>query len=170
MAPTENENHTNKYNIEIDVSIACEQWNDALPAAEELCRRAVSAAVKHIADDFDQAEISLVLADDDFIRDLNRRYRNIDRPTNVLSFPGDDAQSSLPGPKLLGDIVIALETVKAEADRDGKKLADHVCHLVVHGVLHLFEFDHQTAQDAENMEAHEIKILSTLDIDNPYAD
>ncbi len=130
----------------------------------------MQAAIESLGRDLDHAELSLVLADNHFIQDLNRRYRNIDKPTNVLSFPGDDEQSQFPGPKLLGDVVIALETVQEEASRDGKEVADHLCHLVVHGVLHLFGFDHEIEKDAEIMESHEIKILSSLGIENPYAE
>ena len=104
---------------------------------------------------------------------LNRRYRGRDQPTNVLSFPsaGTEEPPAPPGePIILGDIIVAFETSAAEAKQQGKPLADHFCHLIVHGMLHLLGFDHQTDIMANAMEALEIKVLAGLDITNPYED
>ncbi len=106
------------------------------------------------------SEITVVLADDAFVRGLNRDYRGKDKPTNVLSFPGDIPH--------LGDIVLARETIEREAKEQGKTFRDHAAHLLVHGTLHLLGYDHMKAKEAEIMEALEIKILNKLAISNPY--
>ena len=104
--------------------------------------------------------VCLVLADDALQRRLNREFRGRDKSTNVLSFDG--------APAALGDVVLALETIAAEAEAQGKPLADHVAHLVVHGVLHLLGYDHETQGQARSMERLEIEILAGLGIGDPY--
>jgi len=128
------------------------------------------------------AEISILLTDDDQIRQFNARYRGVDRPTNVLAFPGamDDTLSSKilsetetgsAAPiRLLGDIVLAYETVTAEARDQNKGIGDHLIHLVVHGLLHLLGHDHQQEQDADYMEALEAEILIALGLADPYVE
>ncbi len=106
-----------------------------------------------------------MLTDDSAIRVLNRKWRGIDAPTNVLSFP---AEIPAGAPALLGDIVLAYETVAREARRDGKSFAHHVAHLAVHGFLHLCGYDHERDSDAEIMEQLERTILRRLDIPDPY--
>ena len=100
----------------------------------------------------DGAEISIVLCDDAFIAGLNRKWRQLDKPTNVLSFPSGGPISSTP---VLGDIVIAFETASKEADEAAKPLRDHVAHLLAHGFLHLIGYDHAADTEAEAMEALE---------------
>jgi probable rRNA maturation factor len=116
--------------------------------------------------------VDITLADDDTQRALNRTWRGKDTPTNVLAFPiADPAMPVPPGaPLLLGDIVLAFETVRREAAEQDKPLADHLRHLVVHGVLHLLGYDHENAADAATMEAREIAILAELGVPNPYRD
>jgi probable rRNA maturation factor len=115
-------------------------------------------------------ELAVVLADDALVRRLNRDYRGSDQPTNVLSFPaGVPTFVAAHQPRALGDVVLALETVLAEAARDGKRPADHVSHLVVHGVLHLLGHDHVEDAAAEMMEASECAILADLGVADPYA-
>jgi probable rRNA maturation factor len=111
-------------------------------------------------------EATIVLTDDTEMRDLNRAWRSKDQPTNVLSFPSGDAPCE---PGALGDIVIAYETVRKEAEDDGIALEDHVSHLVVHGVLHLLGFDHLQQDEAEKMEDLERKALASTGIADPYA-
>jgi len=106
-----------------------------------------------------------VLTDDSAIRVLNRKWRGIDAPTNVLSFPAEIPPGA---PALLGDIVLAYETVAREARRDGKPFAHHVAHLAVHGFLHLCGYDHERDSDAGIMEQLERTILRRLDIPDPY--
>jgi probable rRNA maturation factor len=120
----------------------------------------------------DHLEISLVLADDAMVRDLNGRYRGQDKPTNVLSFAtldDEDDISPADGPLMLGDVIVAFETTAREAASEGKSLAAHLSHLVVHGVLHLLGYDHQDDAEAEEMEAAERSILAGLGIADPYA-
>ena len=111
------------------------------------------------------AEVSVLLCDDAAIRSLNRDWRGIDKPTNVLSFPS-------PGPAdrrlLLGDIAIAWETTRREAVDEGKAVASHLTHLLVHGFLHLIGHDHDLQAEAENMERLEAVILADLGIADPY--
>ncbi len=139
----------------IDIAIQAEGW----PNCDDLIARAVS----HVAAELEnprEGELSVVLSDNGQVQTLNRDYRNKDKPTNVLSFP----QS---GP-LLGDIILAFETVQAEAMDKGVSFEAHLTHLVMHGWLHLQGFDHQTEQTAAEMEAIEIVALAKLGIDNPY--
>jgi len=111
-------------------------------------------------------EATIVLTDDTEMRDLNRDWRGKDRPTNVLSFPSGDAPGE---PGALGDIVIAYETARKEADEESIALEDHVSHLVVHGVLHLLGFDHLNEDEAGKMEDLERDALASIGIADPYA-
>jgi probable rRNA maturation factor len=154
--------------VEVALLLEAGDWGDET-VWRRLAERAVAAAVE--VADLDApsgAELSLVLTDDAAIRVLNRDHRGKDKPTNVLSFPGFDVDEA-PGP-LLGDIVIAWETVAREATEEGKSVADHFSHLVVHGMLHLFGYDHEAADDAEAMEAEERRVLARLGIADPYRD
>ena len=108
------------------------------------------------------------LVDDAQIRVLNAHWRGLDKPTNVLSFPAVAAEKIALAP-MLGDIVVAFETMQREAVGEGKTLADHFSHLVTHGFLHLLGFDHEDAAEAERMEALESDILARLGIADPYA-
>ncbi|MDA0656242.1 MAG: rRNA maturation RNase YbeY [Proteobacteria bacterium] len=118
----------------------------------------------------DATEISLFVTNDKHVRQLNNTYRNQDRPTNVLSFTARENDLTLPqeAPLLLGDVVLGYETIAKEAKRHGKTLADHMCHLTVHGVLHLAGFDHDTDKAAEKMRGIEIDVLAAAGISNPY--
>jgi probable rRNA maturation factor len=115
-------------------------------------------------------EVTLVLTDDREMRALNRTWRGKDSATNVLSFPAGESPSTMPGElRPLGDVVLAAETVCAEARDRGIPVADHAAHLIVHGTLHLLGFDHETDAEAERMEAAETKVLAGLGIADPYA-
>jgi probable rRNA maturation factor len=133
---------------------------------EELVETAIGAAVQRCGVNIPAgAEISILLCDDAFIQDLNQKWRGIDKPTNVLSFPAGD--TSVLG-ILLGDIVIAHATALREAAEEQKPMRAHVAHLLVHGFLHLIGYDHLVAAEAEKMEALERSILADLGIDDPY--
>ena len=131
------------------------------PDCEALITQAVSA-ISALLQDPREGELSIVLSDDAQVRILNRDYRGKDKPTNVLSFP-------VPPPApLLGDIVLARETILREAEEKSVSFENHLTHLIMHGWLHLQGFDHQTESEAEEMESLEIAALSSLGIDNPY--
>ncbi len=156
---------TQEINVVIEVAIEAGDWA-SLEAPSQLARTAILAAAQESRIALaSNAEISVVLCDDAFIRELNRKWRGRDEPTNVLSFRagGDPASASL-----LGDIVIAFETALREAVAAGKPLRDHVAHLLVHGFLHLIGHDHEEAAEAELMEALERVSLARLGIADPY--
>ncbi|EHR41861.1 MULTISPECIES: rRNA maturation RNase YbeY [Alishewanella] len=114
----------------------------------------------------EQAEVTIRVVDAAESQQLNLQYRGKDKPTNVLSFPFQCPPGiELP---LLGDLVICAQVVATEAAEQGKPLASHWAHMVVHGCLHLLGFDHINDADAEQMEAEEIQILQQLGISNPY--
>lgn len=175
--------------ILVDVNILEECWLERLPWLETLAREAARDAClaggKPLVPAGATAEISLTFADDDFMRQLNAGHRGMDKPTNVLSFPcfspGAAVRDAAPLPArenesavatpelLLGDVVLALETITREAEDQGKRLGDHVAHLVVHGVLHLLGFDHDADDEAVRMERLETGILANLGIGDPYS-
>lgn len=151
----------------IDIAIACEGWPEEGDLTA-LVETALSAAFQEAPlEAVAGSEVSLVFTDDAAIRELNREWRDKDKPTNVLSFPGSDPDGDLYGP-LLGDIVMALETVNREAQELEIDFRAHVTHLVVHGILHLFDYDHQDEEEAELMEGLERRILARLNIADPY--
>jgi probable rRNA maturation factor len=150
--------------LAIDFVIASEGWR-AEPEAETAVRRAVAVAAATVSTS--PGELAIVLTDDSAIRALNRAWRGKDEATNVLSFPGAEPQ---PGtPVLLGDVVIAYETVAREALAENKPFMHHLAHLAVHGFLHLVGYDHQTDKEAMAMETLETAILARLDVPDPYA-
>jgi probable rRNA maturation factor len=146
-----------------DIAIESNLWR-AEPQAEACVRDALDAAAGHVPGD---GEISILLSDDQTVRALNRQWRGLDRPTNVLSFPAAVPKND--GiPPMLGDIAIAYETLAREAAEESKPLLHHLAHLVVHGYLHLMGYDHQSESEAEAMEALERDILLGLRIPDPY--
>jgi probable rRNA maturation factor len=155
-----------------EVLVVADCWRDE-PDAEAVIQRAVAAAAETVDQDVGEAELAVMLTDDAGIRTLNSNWRGIDKPTNVLSFPAlqpsgrsgpDDA------PRMLGDIAIAFETTRKEADEEQKPFDHHLSHLAVHGFLHLIGYDHEKDDDAEAMEALEQEILAQLGIPNPHSD
>jgi probable rRNA maturation factor len=113
-----------------------------------------------------QGAVTVVVDDDAHIRALNKLWRGFDKPTNVLSFPSPDTQ---PGPeRTLGDIAISYETAAREAVAEDKSFADHMAHLSVHGFLHLLGYDHESDDDAEEMEGLERDILARIGVADPY--
>ena len=142
--------------IEIEVEDAA--WTAALPDAEAVVLRAATAALGTV-----EGDVVVLLTDDAGVQDLNARFRDKDRPTNVLSFPA--AESAFPH---LGDVVLGHAYCAAEAGAQNKTLSDHLSHLVVHGVLHLLGRDHEDDDEAEEMEAEEREILASLGVSDPY--
>ncbi|MDQ0511020.1 rRNA maturation RNase YbeY [Ancylobacter amanitiformis] len=158
--------------LEVDVLVEAGAWS-AIPEAAGLVARAVIAACEGASADYeldlDGAEIAVKLTDDAAIRALNRDWRGKDTATNVLSFPTPEVAREGGDPHF-GDIAIAFETLEREAAGEGKPLADHLVHLAVHGTLHLVGYDHETTEEAEEMEAMERHVLASLGIPDPYAD
>ena len=155
-----------------EVLVVAECWQTE-PDAEPVIQRAIAAAAQMTDAGDGEAELAVMLTDDAGIRTLNLNWRGIDKPTNVLSFPAlpptgaggpDDA------PRMLGDIAIAYETTRREADDEQKPFDHHLSHLAVHGFLHLMGYDHEKDDDAETMESLEQEILAQLGIPDPYAD
>lgn len=154
--------------IDLDVMTGPGDWA-RIGALEGLARRAVEAALAVAGEPRSPAELSLLLTDDAGVQELNRTWRGQDKPTNVLSFPGS-GPASPDGVSHLGDIALAYETVAREAAGEGKSLADHLTHLIVHGTLHLLGHDHGSDEEAEAMEALEVEALARLGIADPYRD
>ena len=145
---------------EIDIQVASPLW-DAEPRAEDTVRAAIAAAA---AAGKTTGEVSVLLTDDAAIRILNRDWRKIDKPTNVLSFPAAEQADG----RLLGDIVIAYETLAREAEDEQREFPHHLAHLAVHGFLHLIGYDHQTDAQADEMEGLESRIMRSMNLPDPY--
>jgi probable rRNA maturation factor len=160
-----------------EVLVVADGWR-AEPDAEAVIHRAIAVAAETVHAGLNEtriaeAELAVMLTDDAGIRTLNRNWRGIDKPTNVLSFPAlQPTGSGGPdeAPRMLGDIAIAYETMRREADDEQKPFDHHLSHLAIHGFLHLMGYDHETDDDAEAMESLEQEILAQLGIPDPYAD
>ena len=151
----------------VDVLVDAGTWADP-ESLHALAERAIGVAVVFAnPPTVPDSELSLVFSDDAHVRVLNHRYRGKDSSTNVLSFPAPSARPGFYGP-LLGDIVLAQETVAREATDQGLPFDHHLTHLVVHGFLHLLGYDHETEPDAAVMEGMETHILGHLGIADPY--
>jgi probable rRNA maturation factor len=150
-----------------DVLIAAECWQ-AQADAEAIVQRAIAAAASFVELPADETEVAVMLTDDARIRDLNREWRGQDKATNVLSFPAAQPPGESPQPLMLGDIAIAFETTRLEAEAEGKPFQNHLSHLAIHGFLHLLGYDHLDDEEAEEMEALERDILAKLGIADPY--
>jgi probable rRNA maturation factor len=146
----------------IDILAESALWKQQTDLKSTL-RRAITEAAAALSTP--RAELVIVLTDDSAIRLLNRDWRGIDAATNVLSFPTAGAPGD---PPLIGDIVLAYETIDGEARIERKPFAHHVAHLAVHGFLHLLGYDHEREKDAEAMERTERTILRRLAIPDPY--
>lgn len=155
--------------IDIDILVETDGWPEEA-ALSDLASIAIAAVWDELASgNQPDSELSLVFTDDAAIKELNNDWRDKDKPTNVLSFPAFPIKpGQAPGP-MLGDIVIARETVVREAEDEEKSFDHHLTHLIVHGVLHLLGYDHETDDEAEAMEQLERKILARLAIPDPYA-
>ncbi|KRR23630.1 rRNA maturation RNase YbeY [Bradyrhizobium retamae] len=154
-----------------EVLVVADCWQTE-PEAEAVIHRAINAAAEIADADVGDTELAVMLTDDAGIRTLNSNWRGIDNPTNVLSFPALQPAAGAPAdaPRMLGDIAIAYETTRKEADEEEKPFDHHLSHLAVHGFLHLIGYDHEKDDDAEAMEGLEREILAQLGIPDPYAD
>jgi len=148
----------------IDVEVEDEAWSEVIPDVEALVERAAQGALDTVPEAERGGAVAILLTDDAAVADLNTRFRDKPTSTNVLSFPA--ATSAYPH---LGDVALAYGVCAAEAEVQGKRLADHLTHLVVHGVLHLLGYDHEAEADAEVMEQMECEILRRFGVADPYA-
>ncbi len=148
----------------IEIEVEADDWSAALPEVEAVVQRAATAALGTVLGD-----IVVLLTDNETVRDLNARFRDKDKPTNVLSFPAPELPDLLGAAPHLGDIVLAYGVCADEAVAQKKTLADHLSHLIVHGVLHLLGRDHEDDAEAEEMEAEEREILAGIGVADPYA-
>lgn len=161
------------------VRIDHDAWRSVMPTATQLTKKAVqsgwSAGRKALAMDHPLSkalpgpvEISVLLSDNATVQGLNHTHLGKNKPTNVLSFPGE-LEPAFPGADiLLGDVILAWETIEKEAERTGKTIPDHMTHLVIHGVLHLLGYDHESEEDANVMENIEVDCMARLGLANPY--
>jgi len=157
----------------VEINVHCEKWHGPVPDAECVVENAARAVLAGVGRQLPApVTLGVVLTDDAEQRRLNRDYRGKDSPTNVLSFALADAGMPPPAgaPLLLGDVVLAYETIAREAQEQKKPLAAHLQHLVVHGVLHLLGYDHENDTEAAIMEKCEVAILSGLGVPDPYRD
>jgi probable rRNA maturation factor len=177
--PTPDPARAGKASACIDVIISENAWEYKCADLAGLCERAAIAGISAVCEinkllKLEGAEVAIMLSNNSHVQDLNRDYRDIDKPTNVLSFASFDADELVKMPEgadiILGDIVVAYETVVSEAEEEGKVLEDHLVHMIVHGVLHLLGFDHQSDEEARQMESLEIDVLDRMGIFNPYDD
>ncbi len=155
---------------DIDVILQSYSWKDKDSEVEAFVTDVIKQTFNCLERPISHMEISVVLADNAFLQELNFEYRGKDAPTNVLSFPATNIEDlDEPAAFLcLGDIVIAHETIKKEAVEQNKSFKDHFTHMLVHGCLHLLHYDHIDEKDAQEMESLEINILENMNIKNPY--
>lgn len=161
----------------LNINIADKRWSDRLPQCEEVSPFAFQKVIEHLSPKIlaakSEVSINLELSSDAEIQVLNREFRNMDKPTNVLSFANvddDDFYNQLPqmSEVELGDIIIALETIEKESSELEISLSDHYHHILVHGILHLLGYDHIEEDERLEMEALETSLLADFGIANPY--
>ncbi len=168
-------NTKHKADIEIDISCNHSDWENEgaglFSVVKDCCIKAIQKT--SINENTDSIEVSILLTSDEFIKELNTNYRSKEKPTNVLSFPSNEFQAGnyedIEDYIVLGDIILALETIKCEAAEQNKEFMDHLRHLVIHGTLHLLGYDHIEENQAEAMESLEISLLTEMGIENPYS-
>lgn len=147
--------------IAVEVLIEHPQWEKLDLPITQLVDRIRQTVQEDSHRKRDGGAVCLVLSTDKEVHILNRDFRNKDKSTDVLSFPLEE-------PGMLGDVILAYETIEKDAQSQNKSLQDHTLHLILHGILHLLGYDHETEDDATIMEALEIKILMPFGIKNPY--
>ena len=160
-------NRTTTVALTADVQVACDA--SGVPSEQELAAWAALAVQSSGRAPDHDVEVAIRVVDAEEIRTLNKLFRDMDKATNVLSFPAGDIDG-LPSEagRLLGDIVVCAAIVAAEAAAQGKPLANHWGHMIVHGTLHLLGFDHEDEAEATAMEALEARILASRNVTDPY--
>jgi probable rRNA maturation factor len=150
--------------LSLDLRVADDRWQK-LENVEQFATRVLAAAAARMAEG---GEVAVLLTDDAEMHALNKQWRGIDKPTDVLSFPGDGPE--IPGqPQYLGDIAIGYDTALRDAETMDRAFEAHMAHLLIHGFLHLLGYDHIEPEDAKVMEPLEVEMLASLGWDNPYA-
>ncbi|WP_137042544.1 rRNA maturation RNase YbeY [Pseudolabrys sp. FHR47] len=154
--------------VTADIVVESDLWG-AEPEAEATVATAISAAAEFLKSlpSTRGGEVSILLSDDSEVRDINRQFRGLDKPTNVLSFPAANTPATQGH---LGDIVIAYETLRRECEAEDRLFLHHLAHLTVHGFLHLIGYDHETDAQADEMEALESRIMISMDMPDPWRD
>ncbi|MBB5073386.1 putative rRNA maturation factor [Bartonella callosciuri] len=155
--------------IIIDIIVENAGWNDE-KMLYNITEKALTTTMHHISLENIVSEISLLFTDDKHMAQINAQWRGKNKPTNVLSFPAFPINAGDPPGPMLGDIIIARETVVLEAKKEGKIFQDHLTHMIVHGTLHLLGYNHETDEEAHHMEKLEREILQKLFIKDPYAE
>lgn len=162
---------------QLNIDIADDNWLKELPEVEKLSAEVFDKVVSTLQPDWlnnkKNVIINLSLNNDEEIRQLNAEFRQLDKPTNVLSFANIDDEEFeaylVRNDEIeLGDIIIALETMINQSKDQELSLHDHYCHILIHGILHLLGYDHMEAEEAKEMESEEIILLKLFNIDNPY--
>ena len=157
--------------LQISFDIADPKWKKLVSGHQKIFKQALEQTFDALELPERDFAVAVSFINDAEIKSLNAQFRHKDKATNVLSFPMIEDFANypdFPGPIELGDIVLAYETIEKEAVMEDKKIADHVTHLLVHGMLHLFGYDHMNKKDEREMEELEIEILAKLGINDPY--
>lgn len=154
--------------FDIITQIEDDAWVSKLPEIGEFVGRIRAAILSCLGGEKVVGEVCCVFSNNDRVAALNETFRKKSGPTNVLSFPVTGSPKGVGMEAMAGDLILALETIEAEAREQGKKFSDHAAHLVVHGTLHLFGFDHENKSDAVQMETKEKRILEMMGIKDPY--
>ncbi|WP_208437764.1 rRNA maturation RNase YbeY [Bartonella taylorii] len=155
--------------ITIDITIENSGWNDE-KMLYNITEKALTTTMHHLSLENVVSEVSLLFTDDKHMAQINAQWRNKNEPTNVLSFPAFPLKVGQTPGLILGDIIIAREIVALEASTEGKLFQDHLTHMIVHGVLHLLGYNHETDEEADQMEKLEKEILQKLCIKDPYTE
>ncbi|PCH47192.1 MAG: rRNA maturation RNase YbeY [Hyphomicrobiales bacterium] len=155
--------------INFDILVETDGWPDEVTLTRLVKNALVAVLAEVVMVLPDGAEAAFIFADDDKLQQLNAQWRDKDQPTNVLSFAANDGLPFAQWSPLLGDVIVARETLEREANEQGKDFHDHLIHMIVHGTLHLLGYDHIDEAEANIMEGLETKILVRLNIADPYA-
>ncbi|MEL6089251.1 rRNA maturation RNase YbeY [Bartonella schoenbuchensis] len=155
--------------ITIDITIEDSEWDNE-DVLYDITTKALTTTMHHLSLNQVTSELSLLFTNDDHIAQINAQWRSQNKPTNVLSFPAFPLKVGQNPKPMLGDIIIARETIIREAKEEGKSFQDHLTHMIVHGLLHLLGYNHETNDEANQMETLEREILSKLSIKNPYTE
>ncbi|EJF87423.1 metalloprotein, YbeY/UPF0054family [Bartonella vinsonii subsp. arupensis OK-94-513] len=155
--------------ITIGITVESSGWNDE-KTLYDITEKILTTTMHHVSLENVISEVSLLFTDNKHMAQINAQWRNKNKPTNVLSFPAFPLKAGDPPGPMLGDIIIARETVALEAKKEGKSFQDHLAHMIVHGLLHLLGYNHETDDEALHMEKLEREILQKLSIKDPYTE